>query len=79
MRRKYFSARNKVFCSTSNFELSQYLKKHKLSEKRINRKEKLLQKSLQYCYYNSKPIDGEILFHNDKTIFKQYIINNYFQ
>jgi hypothetical protein len=79
MRRKYFSKNKKVFCSTSNFEISQYLDKYNLSESHIDAKQKLLQKSLQYCFYDSNQIDGKVVFHNNHTIFKEYVIQKYFK
>jgi len=79
MRRKYFSKNKKVFCSTSNFEISQFLDKNNLSESDIDFKQKLLQKSLQYCFYDSNQIEGKIVFHNDHTIFKKYVIQDYFK
>lgn len=79
MRRKYFSKNKKVFCSSSNFEISQYLYKYNLLESDIDIKQKLLQKSLQYCFYDSNQLEGKIILHNDHTIFKEYVIKDYFK
>lgn len=79
MRRKYFSKNKRVFCSSSNFEISQYLDKYELSESDIDFKQKLLQKSLQYCFYDSTQIEGKVIFHNDHTICKEYVIQDYFK
>ena len=75
-RRDYFSKNGKIYISTSNFDLQKYLIKYSIHD--INFKEKLIQKSMQYCVYNQQEIEGTILELTDGYIFKKYIVPDYF-
>lgn len=74
-RREYFSKGKKIFCSSSNFELSAYRNKYGIEDDTdIDFESKLLNKSIQYCFYDGLPVEAKLLMLNDLFIFKSYTI-----
>ena len=71
-RREFLSKNERIYCSTANFDIRDY--KEKFPNSKYDLKHNLLQKKLQYCYYNRKKIKGEIVQHNKNYILRQYNI-----
>ena len=75
-RRDFLSRNRKLYISTSNFDLQSYLKKRSIYN--INYKKKLNQKSMQYCVYNMREIQGNVLELSKFHILKIYEIIDFF-
>lgn len=75
-RREALSKKKRIYCSTSNFDIGYYRKRYDVkgrpSKERLEHN--LNQKSLQYCYYNGKPVEGTIVHSGSDYIFRKYIM-----
>lgn len=70
-RREFLSQDGKIYCSVANLNLKKPLVKNSFSSLDSY-------KSLQYCFFDRKKIEGIVQGNSNKYLFKKYLIKNFF-
>lgn len=71
-RRIFFSMKKRIYCSCSNLEIENKSAKNNHKDSLTNKLQS--NKSLQYCFYDGRSINGKILEQDNSFILKEYCI-----